>query len=670
MKEFFRKQMIDADKRFRPVQIVHKFIPDTKEQREEYFKSAEAMGLGGFVINVGGDKESYPFDEAEWALFKEKIEDVFAHGFRVWLYDELGFPSGAAGKSVLERDNSLRVKALLCRSVRCSCGHAEIEVRGNEVLAGAFPIIEENVIWESEKLYTLSENGIAPSRVENKLIFDVPTDKEYLAVYIYTDAIEYYTMHDVHFVDIMDDQVTDYFIEHTHANYLKHLGPELMSKIEAIFTDEPSISVHGASGKFIESDPLIGWSPSLGVPERPLGLFFATDGDYRKVRRDYWTKLSDRLAKNYFEKISNYCNKFGMLTTGHLYGEENLAMQIGLNGSLFRMEDKMTLPGVDRLYCTNPVNIIPEKTAVGAAHLNGCEHIMSESSSHFEGSWWHTTFDVSDMINSTLYQYVMGLDNTASYHFYMPLPEERLWTDVVGAASAMISIGRHSCPLLVCIPQRKGYERYVPSGSKYWDGVLTWEVEFKLSEEQTRLGISYAHALKYMLGGGFDFDLIDEEALPRIKVENGVIKSEFESFQALVVFDDGTGLEDEALALLERGAKVIAIRFENEDAPKLNGVIYTTLEELIGTLAKNVTPPIKLTYNGGTVWYNCHEYDGGKVFLIHNFSNEASAVTIELEGELELFRIFEKTSADFSSGDSFELGAKEAVVLFAEYTDK
>lgn len=670
MKEFFRKQMIDADKRFRPVQIVHKFIPDTKEQREEYFKSAEAMGLGGFVINVGGDKESYPFDEAEWALFKEKIEDVFAHGFRVWLYDELGFPSGAAGKSVLERDNSLRVKALLCRSVRCSCGHAEIEARGNEVLAGAFPIIEENVIWESEKLYTLSENGIAPLRVENKLIFDVPTDKEYLAVYIYTDAIEYYTMHDVHFVDIMDDQVTDYFIEHTHANYLKHLGPELMSKIEAIFTDEPSISVHGASGKFNETEPLIGWSPSLGVPERPLGLFFATDGDYRKVRRDYWTKLSDRLAKNYFEKISNYCNKFGMLTTGHLYGEENLAMQIGLNGSLFRMEDKMTLPGVDRLYCTNPMNIIPEKTAVGAAHLNGCEHIMSESSSHFEGSWWHTTFDVSDMINSTLYQYVMGLDNTASYHFYMPLPEERLWTDVVGAASAMISIGRHSCPLLVCIPQRKGYERYVPSGSKYWDGVLTWEVEFKLNEEQTRLGISYAHALKYMLGGGFDFDLIDEEALPRIKVENGVIKSEFESFQALVVFDDGTGLEDEALALLERGAKVIAIRFENEDAPKLNGVIYTTLEELIGTLAKNVTPPIKLTYNGGTVWYNCHEYDGGKVFLIHNFSNEASAVTIELEGELELFRIFEKTSTNFSSGDSFELGAKEAVVLFAEYTDK
>ncbi|MBQ6906315.1 MAG: hypothetical protein IJN75_04765 [Clostridia bacterium] len=666
MKEFFRKQMMNADKEFRPVQIVHTFLPNTKEEREAYFKNAEAMGLGGFVINVGGDKDNYPFDEAEWALFKEKAEDVVAHNFRLWLYDELGFPSGAAGKSVLERDRSRRVKAMLCRSERCVDGHAELMARGNELMAGAFPIIAETVIPENEKQYTLSENGIAPKREADKLIFDVPTDKEYLAVYIYTDQIEYYTMHDVHFVDIMDDQVTDHFIEHTHENYLKHLGCELMSKVEAIFTDEPSISVHGASGKFYESDQLIGWSPSLGVPERPLGLFFATDGDYRSVRRDYWTKLSDRLAKNYFEKISSYCDKVGMLSTGHLYGEENLAMQIGLNGSLFRMEDKMTFPGVDRLYCTDPVNIIPEKTAVGAAHLNGRAHIMSESSSHFEDCWWNSSYDVTDMINSTLYQYVMGLDSTASYHSYQPIPEERLWTDVVGAASAMISIGKHCCPLLVCIPQRKGYERYVPSSSKYWDGVLTWEVEFKMNEEQTRLGLAYAHALKHMLNDGFDFDLIDEEALPRIAVEGGILKSEHESFQAIVVFDDGRELEDEVKVLLKHGAKVIAVRFENEDAPKIDGVIYTTVDTLTSSLSQEVVRPIELKYEGGTVWYNCHEYDGGRVFLIHNFSKEDSFISFELSGELELFRIFEKTSEKAECGKKYLLKGKEAVVLFAE----
>ena len=666
MKEFFRKQMMNPDKIFRPLQIVHNYIPNTKEERETYFDNFKKMGLGGFVINIGGGKEVYPFDEAEWALFKEKIEDAFDHGFRVWIYDELGYPSGAAGTSVVERDPSLRVKALLCRSVKCVSGHAELETRGNEVLAGAFPIIKEDIIVDSEKQYTLSENGISPTRDGDKLIFDVPEDKEYLAVYIYTDMIDYYTMHDVHFVDVMDDMVTDYFIEHTHKNYLEHLGPELMSKVEAIFTDEPGISVHGASGKFLEADSLMGWSPSLGVPERPLGLFFATDGDYRKVRRDYWTKLSDRFSKNYFEKITNYCNELGILTTGHLYGEENLAMQIGLNGSLFRMADKMTMPGVDRLYCTDPMNIIPEKTAVGAAHLNGCAHIMSESSQHFECSWWNKPNDITDMINSGLYQYVMGLDSTASYFMIRGIEEERRWTDILGAASAMISIGKHSCPLLVCIPQRKGYERYVPYNSKYWDAVLTWEVEFKTNAEQTRLGISYAHALKFMLNDGFDFDLIDEEALPRIKVENGMLKSEHETFQSIVVFDDGTPLEKEVIDLLNCGAKVIAIRFENEDAPRHEGVIYTTLDSLVDTLGKNVTPPIKLNYKGGTVWYNCHVYDGGKVFLIHNFSKEDSVVTFELDGDLELFRIFDKTSETAFSGKEYLLHGKEAFVLFAE----
>ena len=150
MKEFFRKQMMNPDKIFRPLQIVHNYIPNTKEERETYFDNFKKMGLGGFVINIGGGKEVYPFDEAEWALFKEKIEDAFDHGFRVWIYDELGYPSGAAGTSVVERDPSLRVKAILCRSVKCVSGHAELETRGNEVLAGAFPIIKEDIIecWD------------------------------------------------------------------------------------------------------------------------------------------------------------------------------------------------------------------------------------------------------------------------------------------------------------------------------------------------------------------------------------------------------------------------------------------------------------------------------------------------------------------------------------------
>ena len=132
------------------------------------------------------------------------------------------------------------------------------------------------------------------------------------------------------------------------------------------------------------------------------------------------------------------------------------------------------------------------------------------------------------------------------------------------------------------------------------------------------------------------------------------------------VGDDGRELEDEVKVLLKHGAKVIAVRFENEDAPKIDGVIYTTVDALTSSLSQEVVRPIELKYEGGTVWYNCHEYDGGRVFLIHNFSKEDSFISFELSGELELFRIFEKTSEKAECGKKYLLKGKEAVVLFAE----
>ena len=47
--------------------------------------------------------------------------------------------------------------------------------------------------------------------------------------------------------------------------------------------------------------------------------------------------------------------------TGHLYGEETLSMQIGLNADLFGLMRYMQMPGVDRLYCDDPRDVTAEK---------------------------------------------------------------------------------------------------------------------------------------------------------------------------------------------------------------------------------------------------------------------------------------------------------------------
>ena len=98
-------------------------------------------------------------------------------------------------------------------------------------------------------------------------------------------------------------------------------------------------------------------------------LFFDTDGDYRKSRRMWWKTAARLFGENYFGQIAEWCRKWGTRMTGHLYGEETLSMQIGLNADLFGLMRYMQMPGVDRLYCDDPRDVTAEKTASSAAHL-------------------------------------------------------------------------------------------------------------------------------------------------------------------------------------------------------------------------------------------------------------------------------------------------------------
>lgn len=159
---------------------------------------------------------------------------------------------------------------------------------------------------------------------------------------------------------------------------------------------------------FNEPDPVVPWTEGLeadflngcGYPLRPrlASLFFDTDSG-GQVRRDFWRLVSARW-RNLFRSDSGLVYPLCICLTGHLYGEETLSMQIGLNGDLFGLQRRMTLPGVDRLYCTNPTGILPEKTAASAADLMGYRRVMSESSACFESSYWHTPHDTSDMLHA------------------------------------------------------------------------------------------------------------------------------------------------------------------------------------------------------------------------------------------------------------------------------
>lgn len=113
LEERFREP--PADRRI--LQIIHGF-PEDPAARAAALDRLVARGFGGLVVNVSF--RDYLRSEERWEEFRAGVEAAEARGLVLWLYDEDGYPSAAAGGLTLE-------------------GHPELEAEGLHVLDVEIP---------------------------------------------------------------------------------------------------------------------------------------------------------------------------------------------------------------------------------------------------------------------------------------------------------------------------------------------------------------------------------------------------------------------------------------------------------------------------------------------------------------------------------------------------
>lgn len=662
--ETLRKQFSFPENRYRPVQIIHHGFPKASDTMDAYIEEALKRGIGGFVVNAegpwGGTDQTelyytYLKNPDEWDRIKLFIDKCIHKGLRIWLYDEMGFPSGAACRWVYESNPEFQVMGVECQNIETSVSKGSMTLLEGIVYgAFAYPKLQSKKIDTSKAI---------PLSVSNNEVFWDLDHREYIITAFIARKVEWYTSCGVPYVDILRHDVVEKFIELTHDQYLTRLGKETFSKIESIFTDEPSIVTHGCSFVLNEQYPLIPWTHDFkdtfyhrygyDITQNFVHIFFETDNEYKKIRRDFWKMVSGRLQSSYFKQIFDWCEKNDIQFTGHLYGEETLSMQTGLNGELFGLHRYMQMPGIDRLYCTEPKDIIPEKTASSAAHLLGYPCCMSESSSHFEECWWKTTYDLSDMINSCTYQYVLGINTIASYYDLLSRPQEetRLLQTYIGRLGAFISQGVHHAPLLVHIPMAGAWERYIPVNYKYWK-VGPSHVSPYQCEDEKLLEQSFGDILLNLMNHQLDFDLIDDTGIQECKFVNHKITTGIESFDCLVIMDTGC-LENETFhslrTLLHNGAKIIFVTYQGD------GKLSERFEALANICPENVSicsvPDVTAAAHAFCskdlffdteepyLWYRHNAIDNIHVYLLSNRENTDRQVhvNINLPGNVEIF---------------------------------
>ena len=302
---------------FRPLQIVHgRDLTDVKTV--EYYR--DACGLGGLVVNVGG--ADYIRSEENWSRFRVGVQNLKDSGMRVWIYDEDGYPSLSAGGVVLE-------------------GRPDL--------------------WSLELTY----------------------DPEHDPPYYVRDCYEFtHSSNNVfkarRYPNPLNPEAVKRFIDVTHRRYKEVLKPELYDYVEAFFTDEPSmmaanlgiIQEEHIRSKVPTLDPLdpnkkmtpvVSWYDDVeekylkkyGEELRPnfKSLFEGDSALDKKVRRQFWTLLSELYSERFYGQIQQFCREDpdGPVASGHTLYEENIIMHVPLDGNKLKALKKFDLPGLDML---------------------------------------------------------------------------------------------------------------------------------------------------------------------------------------------------------------------------------------------------------------------------------------------------------------------------------
>lgn len=543
------KEFLNPGKDFRPLRIIHNNLNYKLIDELAYY------GYGGLVTNVSYD--DYLRSDQNWRIFQELVEYAIEQkGMRIWLYDEKGYPSGTAGGLVLEELPEMEAKglAVIMKSEKnqrvVSIDHPE--GHGQVIFVRAYQKNDSDIILDNMIDLTdyINKNG--------DLRWKTPKGEWH--IFYFVEKPFYEETHATHnwsekrrYVNIMEKEATDYFINITHKEYYNHLSKYFGTGIEAFFTDEPSLL-----GTYYTGYSPPNAAPVLDPPNPSFELIltlnwkkkFLTDfkqfrgynlypylpylvsgesEEARKVRRDYYRTVSDLVEKNYFERLERFSSNTGVASSGHLLLEENLYYHPIFFGNIMSVYNKMHYPGIDLLTSlpekAKEWGVTSAKFASSIASFYGKKHVMSEVSSAFD----QNNAGIEGMIAAVGVQYAYGVDIFNSYyrHDQMSEYENRLFTDYIGRVGYLLSHGKRNPNVAVYYPIESIWEHSYPSITLNPGGFSSEAVAMSDNFKQTAISLVENY---------IDFDYVGTNEILECKIEgNKMISHTGLKYEILII---------------------------------------------------------------------------------------------------------------------------------------
>ncbi len=643
-----------------PLKITHELVWDPNMNDDELraflrrrLQGLADKGFGGVVTNVSW--RNYATDPEEWRKMALAIDTACEMGLRVWLYDEKGYPSGGAGGLTVDADPDFEALGIVMLTRELAPGQSVTEElpRCHECFmhAATYPYTDGK-ITDFSPLHAVFGKTTQPVTLEN------PSDAPALACFFIKKRL-YEGTHAQHnvcearrYIDVTNPDAIREFIRNTYEPcyaYTKHHLAEGDGKIEAMFTDEPSLMgcyinfglypqhAHDEYDDTLPLYPVVSFgrdvenqfSARYSYPLAPslVYLFFGESENAKKVRYDYYRLLSDLYEQSYFAQLSNWCDAHGLPFSGHILLEDDIRHHVVFEGNFFSLLRHMHIPGIDMLHSIPTLvhrDAFTPKLVSSIAHAYGRPHVMSEVSAHAQGG----KVTPMQMYASMSLQSALGVDIFTSYYSEQQA-EPALYKQInqaLGRADQLMQ-GRHQANVMLYYPIETFQMHHKGSDISYG----SYCTEENVCAEGLR-SIFYG-----LLDRQIDFDFTDCEYLEKCQMENGALTTpQAKSYSVLIL--PPMELTDRLAAILQRFADqgLTILSPQNTTFPAISEHKFATVTqndaELFNVIPTDKLPCHAIAPTPGVVC-KCTLFRGPNYMLV-NATEEVQTLDLALHAKL------------------------------------
>lgn len=330
------------------------------------------MGFGGFFIHTRSGMNTEYLGKEFMRLVCACNKKAKETGLYSYLYDEDRWPSGAAGGYVTE-NKAYRQKMIVISHTapdEMQRRYRDCE-RDPELLA----VYDINFDGEGKIIDYVCADEVSVQKGERWYAYRMLAEKSG-----WYNGFTY--------LDTMNPDAVDKFIEVTHEAYRRELGEEFGKSVPAIFTDEPSYYTMTFKGLARDgADAAFPWTQNFSqefnkrygyniLSRFPEVVWEKSDRSPNTERYRFFATATELFASNFSDRIGKWCRKNHIAFTGHYMEEPFLLSQMRAIGEAMRHYREFDIPGIDML--CNRKEFTTVKQAQSAVHQFGREGMMCE----------------------------------------------------------------------------------------------------------------------------------------------------------------------------------------------------------------------------------------------------------------------------------------------------